>query len=50
MAKSSVIAREKKRERTVQKYADKRAKLKAILKDVNATDRRKTLRCITIKK
>ena len=38
MAKSSIIAREKKRERTVQKYADKRAKLKAILKDVNATD------------
>ena len=38
MAKSSIIAREKKRERTVQKYADRRTALKAILKDVNATD------------
>jgi small subunit ribosomal protein S14 len=38
MAKSSMIAREKKREMTVQKYAVKRAALKAILSDVKATD------------
>ncbi len=38
MAKKSMIAREKKRERTVQKYAKKRAELKAIIKSVNATD------------
>ncbi len=38
MAKSSMIAREKKREMTVQKYAAKRAALKAILSDVKATD------------
>ena len=38
MAKASMIAREKKRQRTVAQYAEKRAKLKAILKDVNSTD------------
>jgi len=38
MAKKSMIAREKKRERTVQKYAKKRAELKAIIKSVNVTD------------
>ena len=38
MAKSSMIAREKKRTLTVQKFAAKRAELKAILKDVNASD------------
>jgi small subunit ribosomal protein S14 len=41
MAKKSMIAREKKRARTVEKYADKRAALKAILNDVNATDEEK---------
>ena len=38
MAKTSVIEREKKRERTVQKYAKKRAALKAITSDRNASD------------
>ena len=38
MAKNSMIAREKKRERTVARYAARRAELKAILKDVNASD------------
>ena len=38
MAKQSMIAREKKREATVRKYAAKRAALKAIISDVNATE------------
>jgi small subunit ribosomal protein S14 len=38
MAKNSMIAREKKRERTVARFAAKRAEIKAILKDVNASD------------
>ncbi len=38
MAKKSMIAREVKRIKTVQKYAAKRAELKAIIADVNATD------------
>ena len=38
MAKKSMIAREAKRTRMVAKYAEKRAALKAILKDVNASD------------
>ncbi|MFK8022040.1 MAG: 30S ribosomal protein S14 [Pseudomonadales bacterium] len=38
MAKASMIAREKKRERTVAKYAAKRAELKAILSSTNSTD------------
>jgi small subunit ribosomal protein S14 len=38
MAKQSMIAREKKRERTVAKYAAKRAALKAIIQDPNASD------------
>ena len=38
MAKKSMIARENKRTRMVAKYAEKRAALKAILKDVNASD------------
>ncbi len=38
MAKKSMIARERKRTRMVAKYAEKRAALKAILKDVNASD------------
>lgn len=41
MAKASMIAREKKREKTVAKFAEKRAKLRAILADVNATDEEK---------
>jgi small subunit ribosomal protein S14 len=38
MAKKSILAREKKRTDTVAKFAAKRAALKAILKDVNASD------------
>lgn len=38
MAKVSMIEREKKRARTVAKYADKRAALKAVIGDVNASD------------
>jgi small subunit ribosomal protein S14 len=38
MAKKSMVARERKRARTVAKFADKRAQLKAILKDPNASD------------
>ena len=41
MAKKSMIARENKRAKTVAKYASKRAALKAILADVNATDEEK---------
>ena len=38
MAKISVIEREKKREKTVKKYAKKRAELKRIIGDRNADD------------
>ncbi len=38
MAKKSMIARENKRARMVARYAEKRAALKAILKDANASD------------
>ncbi len=38
MAKTSMIARENKRTKTVEKFASKRAALKAILKDVKADD------------
>ncbi len=38
MAKKSSIARNKKRERLVEKYAAKRAELKAILADPETTD------------
>ncbi len=38
MAKTSMIAREKKRARMVAKYAQKRAALKAVLADVNASE------------
>ncbi len=38
MAKKSMIAREKKRSRMVAKYAGKRAALKAVLNDPNASD------------
>jgi len=41
MAKTSMIARENKRARTVEKFAAKRAELKAILKDGNASDEEK---------
>lgn len=38
MAKKSMINRELKREATVAKYAQKRAKLKAIISNINATE------------
>jgi small subunit ribosomal protein S14 len=38
MAKVSMKAREAKRIKTIAKYADKRAKLKSIIKDTNSTD------------
>lgn len=38
MAKKSMIARETKRTKAVAKHAEKRAQLKAIIKDVNSTD------------
>lgn len=38
MAKKSMIAREAKRTKTVAKYAEKRAKLKATINDVTAND------------
>ena len=41
MAKKSMIARENKRTRMVAKYAQKRAALKAIIADVNASDEEK---------
>lgn len=41
MAKKSMIARENKRARLVAKYAEKRAALKAVLADVNASDEEK---------
>jgi small subunit ribosomal protein S14 len=41
MAKKSMIAREHKRTRMVARYAAKRATIKAILTDVNASDEEK---------
>lgn len=41
MAKKSMIAREAKRARLVAKYAQKRAALKAVIADVNATEEEK---------
>jgi small subunit ribosomal protein S14 len=38
MAKTSMVEREKRRERMVAKYAKKRAALKAIIRDPKATD------------
>ncbi len=41
MAKKSMIAREKKRALTVARYAEKRAAIKAILRDTNVSDEEK---------
>ena len=41
MAKKSMIAREKKRARMVAKYAERRATLKAVLRDETASDEEK---------
>ena len=38
MAKASMIAREKKRQKTVLRYANKRAELKKIIKNPNSSD------------
>ncbi|WP_136255924.1 MULTISPECIES: 30S ribosomal protein S14 [Halomonadaceae] len=38
MAKKSMVEREQKRAKLVDKYAAKRAKLKALISDVNASD------------
>lgn len=38
MAKKSMIAREARRTKAVARYAEKRAELKAIIKDVNSSD------------
>ena len=38
MAKQSIIQRELKKQKLVAKYAQKREKLKAIVRDVNSTD------------
>lgn len=38
MAKSSMIAREKKRARTVKRFAERRAELKAIINNPNSLD------------
>jgi small subunit ribosomal protein S14 len=38
MAKTSMVEREKKRQRTVAKYAKKRAQLRATIRDPKATD------------
>ncbi len=38
MAKKSMIQRELKRTKLVAKYADKRAQLKAIIRNINSTD------------
>ena len=41
MAKKSMVVREKKRAQTAAKYAKKRAAIKAVLRDVKATDEAK---------
>ena len=41
MAKTSMIARENKRAKTVERYAKKRAALKAVMRDVKASDEEK---------
>ncbi len=38
MAKKSMIQRERKREKLIKQYAAKRAQLKAIIRDLNASD------------
>ena len=50
MAKKSMIAREAKRTATVKKYAAKRAELKAIISDVNASDDEKWTAQINLQK
>lgn len=41
MAKKSMVERERKRQKTVERYAKKRAQLKAIISSANSTDEEK---------
>ncbi len=50
MAKASMVAREKKRERTVEKYAAKRAELKQVIGNINASDDEKWAAQIALQK
>jgi len=50
MAKKTMITREAKRTATVKKYAAKRAELKAIISDVNASDDEKWTAQINLQK
>lgn len=50
MAKTSMIEREKKRARTVAKYAVKRAKLKALIVDPKATDEQRWAAQVALQK
>jgi len=50
MAKTSMVEREKKRARTVAKYAVKRAKLKALIVDPKATDEQKWAAQVALQK
>jgi small subunit ribosomal protein S14 len=50
MAKTSMVEREKKRARTVAKYAAKRAKLKALIVDPKATDEQKWAAQVALQK
>lgn len=50
MAKKSMVARERKRLKTVQRYAKKRAELKRIISDVNATDEARQVALAQIQK
>tara|TARA_Y100000739_G_scaffold54097_1_gene43625 strand:- start:243 stop:548 length:306 start_codon:yes stop_codon:yes gene_type:complete len=50
MAKTSMIAREKKRARVAEKYAEKRNTLKAILSDLNSSDDEKWVAQVKLQK
>lgn len=50
MAKLSMVERERKRQRTVQKYAAKRAALKAIMKNPDSTYEERQLAVISLQK
>jgi len=50
MAKTSMVEREKKRARTVAKYAQKRAKLKALIVDPKSSDEQKWAAQVALQK
>ena len=50
MAKASMIARERRREKTVLRYAKKRAKLKELIRNPNSTDEERTEAQIKLQK